>query len=456
MEFVKFYAAVVILSIGLTVSVSGQTPPVKKILPVPLSAASAAAAATTTDDDNDAALPGTDANLDSLLTAYYQQQQDDTSNMMTDYTEEGDSLQLDLPDSVYMRRLHNITSPLELSFNGVVKSYIKVYTQKRKDKMEEILGLTDYYFPLFEEILDSYNLPLELKVLPVIESALNPNAVSRVGATGLWQFMYGTGKLYKLEINSFVDERKDPVAATKAACRFLSDLYNIYHDWTLVIAAYNCGPGNVNKAIRRSGGKHNYWDIYYLLPRETRGYVPAFIAATYALTYYKEHNLVPKDIEMPFAVDTIHVHRMLHLQQISDVLNVPLDALQELNPQYRRNIIPGKNKTYVLKLPQVLISQFIDKENEIYSYKDSIFFNPKVLAIPGDFDAITNIAGKKRVVYRVKSGDNLGYIAMRFNVRVSELRYWNNIRGHMIRTGQRLVIFVNKRTSDKKLSELTR
>jgi len=456
MEFFKGCAVTILFGVGLSVSGWSQTNSLKKILPLPLSAAAAAASTTPTINEENPNSVSDNTNLDSLLSIYYQQQQEDTTNLMTDYKDEGDSLNLDLPDSVYMHRLHNIISPLELSFNGVVKSYIKVYTQKRKDKMEEILGLSDYYFPLFEETLDAYNLPLELKVLPVIESALNPNAVSRMGATGLWQFMYGTGKLYKLEVNSFVDERKDPVAATNAACHFLSDLYSIYHDWTLVIAAYNCGPGNVNKAIRRSGGKRNYWEIYYLLPRETRGYVPAFIAATYALTYYKEHNLVPKNIEMPFAVDTIHVHRMLHLKQISEVLNVPLDALQELNPQYIRNIIPGKEKTYILKLPQVLISQFIDKENEIYSYKDSIFFNPKMLAIPGNYGGVYDIAGKKRVVYRVKNGDNLGFIAMRFNVRVSELRYWNNIRGHMIRAGQRLVIFVNKRTSDKRLSELTK
>jgi len=391
MEFLKSLAIVVLLGVGVSIQSLGQTPPVKKSLPAPLTAAVATVTSTAVTAVDDAAMPEENSNLDSLLSLYYRQQQDDTSNLMTDYTEEGDSLLLDLPDSVYMHRLHDISSPLELAFNGVVKSYIKVYTQKRKDKMEEILGLSDYYFPLFEETLDAYNLPLELKVLPVIESALNPNAVSRMGATGLWQFMYGTGKLYKLEINSFVDDRKDPVAATNAACHFLSDLYNIYHDWTLVIAAYNCGPGNVNKAIRRSGGKRNYWEIYYLLPRETRGYVPAFIAATYALTYYKEHKLVPENIEMPFAVDTIHVNKMLHLQQISEVLNVPIDALQALNPQYRRNIIPGKDKTYILKIPQVLVSQFIDKEDEIYSYKDSLFFNPKMLAIPGKFDGISDI-----------------------------------------------------------------
>ena len=391
-----------------------------------------------------------DANLDSLLSLYFLQQQTDTTNMVTDFVNEGDSLQLELPDSVYINRLKKIVSPIELSFNGVVKSYIKVYTQKKKDKMEEILGLSDYYFPIFEEILDSYNMPIELRMLAVIESALNPNAVSRVGATGLWQFMYGTGRMYKLEVNSFVDSRKDPIAATHAACKFLGDLYKIYGDWTLAIAAYNCGPGNVNKAIRRSGGKRDYWAIYYNLPRETRGYVPAFIAATYAYTYYKEHRLTPQIIDMPFAVDTIRVNKMMHFQQIAEVLNFPIETLQQLNPQYRRNIIPAKDKPYTLTIPQTLVSRFVDKENEIYTYKDSVFFNPNVLAVPGNFDRdIDVIKGHKKLTYRVKSGDNLGSIAERYNVSVSDLRHWNHIRGSVIRSGQKLVVFVNKRSRSR-------
>lgn len=397
-----------------------------------------------------------DKNIDSLLTLYYMQQQYDTTNMVTDFVNEGDSLQMELSDSVYISRLRKIISPIELSYNGVVKSYIKVYTQKRKDKMEEILGLSDYYFPIFEEILDSYNMPVELRMLAVIESALNPNAVSRVGATGLWQFMYGTGHMYKLEVNSFVDARKDPIAATHAACRFLGDLYKIYGDWTLAIAAYNCGPGNVNKAIRRSGGKRDYWAIYNYLPRETRGYIPAFIAATYAYTYYKEHRLTPQMIDMPFAVDTIKVNKMLHFQQVSEMLNVPIETLEQLNPQYRRSVIPARDKSYTLTIPQNLVSKFIDNEKDIYTYKDSMFFNSRALSIPGNFDRdIDNIPGRKKISYRVKSGDNLGAIAERFDVRVSDLRHWNRIRGSQIRAGQKLVVFVSKRVAVKKVSELT-
>ncbi|SDC40751.1 lytic transglycosylase domain-containing protein [Williamwhitmania taraxaci] len=396
-----------------------------------------------------------DNNIDSLLTLYYQQQLYDTTNIVTDYVVEGDSLNLELPDSVYIHRLQNIISPIELSFNGVVKSYIKVYTQRQKVKMEEILGLSDYYFPMFEEILDSYNMPLELRMLAVIESALNPNAVSRMGATGLWQFMYGTGRQYKLEVNSFVDARKDPVAATHAACRFLGDLYKIYGDWTLAIAAYNCGPGNVNKAIRRSGGKRDYWAIYYYLPRETRGYVPAFIAATYAYTYYKEHRLVPQNIDMPFAVDTIMVNKMMHFQQISEVLNVPVETLRQLNPQYRRDIVPAKNKEYRLTVPQVLVSRFVENEDAIYNYKDSVFFSAKFLSVPGNFDRdIDNVPGRKRITYRVKSGDNLGAIAEKFSVRVSDLRQWNHVRGSNIRAGQKLVVFVTKRVAQSSVSDL--
>ncbi len=444
MGIVKYFFAVTIVSTCVVFGVDAQ------------SVGSRMVAMATSDMKPLVAPIAEDKNLDSLLSLYYLQQQVDTTNMVTDFVNEGDSLHLELPDSIYIRRLQNIVSPIELSFNGVVKSYIKVYTERRKDKMEEILGLSDYYFPIFEEILDSYNMPVELRMLAVIESALNPNAVSRVGATGLWQFMYGTGRMYKLEVNSFVDARKDPIAATHAACRFLRDLQKIYGDWTLAIAAYNCGPGNVNKAIRRSGGKRDYWAIYYHLPRETRGYVPAFIAATYAYTYYKEHRLTPQIIDMPFAVDTIQVNKMLHFQQVSEMLNVPVETLEQLNPQYRRGIIPAKNKSYTLTIPQTLVSKFVDKESEIYTYKDSVFFNPKVLSVPGNFDRdVDNIPGRKRVTYRVKSGDNLGAIAERFDVRVSDLRQWNRIRGSSIRAGQKLVVFVTQRVAAQKLSDLS-
>ncbi|HER08096.1 MAG TPA: lytic transglycosylase, partial [Bacteroides sp.] len=246
-----------------------------------------------------------------------------------------DSLVPDFPDSVYMRRLAGIPSVIDLTYNRIVKNYLDVYTKKRREQVRVMLGLSDYYFPIFEEIFDYYDVPFELKYLAVIESALNPRAVSRAGAVGTWQFMYGTGRFYGLTINSLVDERRDPIASTHAAARYLRDLYGMYGDWTLALAAYNCGPGNVNKAIRRSGGKKNFWDIYYFLPRETRGYVPAFIAATYVMNHYPEHRLSRIPVEMPLFTDTIVVREPVHLEQIAGVLGVPLKQLRDMNPQYR-------------------------------------------------------------------------------------------------------------------------
>ena len=265
-----------------------------------------------------------------------------------------------LPDSVYIKRLQDIEQIIDLSYNKVVKNFIILYTEKRRELTKLIIGLSDYYFPIFEAELDKYDLPLELKYLPIIESALNPKARSRAGANGLWQFMYGTGKQMKLEISSFVDERRDPVKSTDAAMRYLKILYDQYGDWQLTIAAYNCGPGNVNRAIRRSGGKTNYWEIYYRLPRETRGYVPAFIAASYVMNYYKEHNLVPKMPEMPLAADTVMVSDYLHFEQIANNLNIDIDELQALNPMYRTDVIPAKNtKPYPLVLPEEKIMEFV-------------------------------------------------------------------------------------------------
>ncbi len=242
---------------------------------------------------------------------------------------------VEFPDSVYRERLNNIHSVVNLPYNNIVRNYIHVYTGKKRDNFEIMLGMREYFFPMIEDIFDTYGLPAELKYMAVIESALNPNAVSRVGATGLWQFMYSTGRAYGLTINSVVDERRDPVKSTHAAARYLKDLYGIYNDWGLVIAAYNCGPGNVNKAIRRSGNRKDYWEIYYRLPRETRGYLPGYIAATYSMNYYKEHNIRPVLVNFSVATDTVMTTRDIHLEQLSSVLNIPLDELKALNPQYR-------------------------------------------------------------------------------------------------------------------------
>lgn len=358
-------------------------------------------------------------------------------------------LKKSLPDSVYIQRLQNIDTEVDLSFNNTVKNFIALYTIKRREQVSIMLGLANYYFPILEEILDKYNLPLELKYMAVIESALNPKAYSRAGACGLWQFMYGTGKMYGLEINTFVDERRDPIKATDAAARFLSDMYKVYGDWHLVIAAYNCGPGNVNKAIRRSGGARNYWEIYYRLPRETRGYVPAFIAATYAMTYAAEHQLAAKEPDFHIATDTLHVRNYLHYDQLVNMLNLDKNEISYLNPQYRRNVIPAKaSKPYPLKLPVDAIGKFIDSEKEIYAYNREKYFPNNEIVTPKSRSAgyytPVDVDGKDKVYYTVKPGDNVGFIATWFHVRASDLRYWNNIRRNLIKVGQKLVIYVPK------------
>lgn len=399
------------------------------------------------------------ANLDSLMNLWFVQNSfiKDSTLLVGDY--ENNSLPSKYPDSVYIERLSRIPSIIPLSYNRFVRNYIHVYTEKKKDMLETMLGLAQYYFPLIEEVLDYNNLPVELKYMAVIESALNPRAVSRVGATGMWQFMYGTGRAYGLTINSLVDERRDPLMATKAAANYLKDLYNIYNDWILVIAAYNCGPGNVNKAIRRTGGKRDYWDIYYYLPRETRGYVPAYIAATYAMNFYPMHGLRPQPIDIPLTTDTLIVHKDLHLKQVSEVLHIPMKELRDLNPQYRRDIIPGKSKPFTLRLPLQYSVEFIDFQDSIFAYKDSIYFNPaNKISNPTRSKYVHQPpTGKVKLYYTVRSGDNLGYIAEWYHVRLSDLRYWNGIRRNTIRVGQKLVVYVppSKTEQYKKLNSMT-
>lgn len=367
-----------------------------------------------------------------------------------------------LPDSVYIQRLIQSEQVVDLTFNKTVKNYIKMYTEKRRDQVEVMLGLSAYYFPIFEEALDKYNMPLELKYLPIIESALNPIARSRVGANGLWQFMYGTGKSLKLEISTFVDERRDPVKASDAAARYLKQLYNIYGNWHLAIAAYNCGPGNVNRAIRRSGGKTNYWEIYYRLPRETRGYVPAFIAAMYTMEHYKEHNLQPQLPDIPLFTDTIMVNKYLHFDQIASTLKIEKELIRALNPMYRRDVIPAKtNKPYPLVLPQEKIMEFIDKDTTIFAYEREKYFPNNTLKSPtkssGGYFTPVDVKGKAKVIYTVKPGDNVGFISSWFKVRSSDLKYWNNINRNLIRAGQKLAIYVpeKEKTKYEKVNAMT-
>ena len=394
----------------------------------------------------------TEQNLDSLLNLWYVNQSLETA--VDDYDPEADTLMPDFPDEVYIQRLSEIPSVVDLTYNRIVKNYINVYTRKRREQVRIMLGLSEYYFPIFEEIFDYYGVPYELKYLSVIESALNPRAVSRVGAVGAWQFMYSTGRFYGLTINSLVDERRDPVASTRAAARYLVDLYNIYHDWTLALAAYNCGPGNVNKAIRRSG-RRDFWEIYYYLPRETRGYVPAFIAAAYTMNYYDQHLISPAPLELPRHTDTIMVSEPLHLKQVSAVLGIPIGELRDLNPQYRQDIIPGTASTpYSVKIPLDRTADFIDLQDSIFAYQDSVYFDKgKLVVTPQRYSASYRVdlpADKyDKLYYTVKSGDNVGYVADWYDVRASDLRYWNNISRNIIRVGQKLVIYKPKGSSER-------
>ncbi len=358
---------------------------------------------------------------------------------------ETDSVGPTFSDSVYMERLQKIPSLFELVYNPIVKRYIELYTQKRRKQLSYMLGIGNYYYPIFEHALDALGLPLELKYLPVIESALNPRAYSCVGASGLWQFMYGTGKIYGLQGNSLIDERRDPIKSTNAAARFLRDLYKMYGDWSLVIAAYNCGPGNVNKAMKRAGGKKDYWAIYPYLPKETRGYVPAFIAATYAMTYYKEHNVCPAKVEMPYVCDTVMLSEKMHLQQVADVLAIDVETLRNMNPQYRKDIIPGDGQSYTLCLPQNKVGAFIDMKDSIVKYKaDSFNVLTRVVVLPANADpyfrGVKNGAITKGT-YVVKKGDTLSTIAKRRKVSVSQIKKWNNLRTDNIYIGQKLRMY---------------
>lgn len=345
-----------------------------------------------------------------------------------------------LPDSVYEARLKKILSPVHMPYNEVVKRYIVTYTTRRKTTMENILGRSQYYFPMIEEELDRAGLPLELRMLPVIESALSPTAISRAGATGLWQFMYNTGKTYGLEINSFIDQRRDPILSTKAACGYLKDLYGIYDDWTLALAAYNCGPGNVNKAIRRAGGEaKSFWDIYPYLPSETRGYVPSFIAATYAYSFHFQHDITPAEPLLPLATDTVMIKRPMHFDQISSTINIPTEVLRSLNPQYKIDIIPATGKSYALKLPLAEVTKYIENEVRINA-KDTVYMAQYLK--PSRTNPAQKVFALDSFSYRVRSGDTLSGIAKKHNVSVTQLMKWNNIRNaHKLRVGQRLEIY---------------
>ena len=379
---------------------------------------------------------------------------------------------------VYKERLARIPSVIELPYNDVVQKFIDRYSGHLRRSVSIMLGTQNFYMPTFEEALEAYGLPLELKYLPVIESALNPNAVSRVGATGLWQFMISTGKRYGLEVNSLVDERRDPVRASYAAAHYLSDLYKIFGDWNLVIAAYNCGPETINKAIHRSNGATDYWEIYPYLPKETRGYVPAFIAANYIMNYYCDHNICPMEADLPAKTDTVVVNRDVHFEQVAKVLGMDVDQVKQLNPQYRRNIVNGSTRPMALRLPVAMVGKFIDNEDSVYAYRPEVLLAKRTeVEVNNDVanytkSNVSSSRGGKSTVrssrssnsrssrssnsrnsrskkgnkgrsrgsrnVTIRQGDTLIEIAQRHKTTVSKLKKLNGINGSRIRAGKKI------------------
>lgn len=352
-----------------------------------------------------------------------------------------DTLIAELPDSIYKQRLQALPFVIEVPYNEVVRRYILRYVKHSPRQLAALQRKAEYYFPIFEDILAKHDLPYELCYMPVIESALNPQARSHMGATGLWQFMPATGKKYGLEINSLVDERMDPIRSTEAACLFLKNLYAIFQDWNLVIAAYNCGPGNVNKAIHRAGGKRDFWSIYPYLPSETRGYLPIFIAASYAMNYAEAHGICPATPLTTMASDTIVTTQRQHLKQIADNIDIPLAELRRLNPQYPRDIIPG-GKAYAICLPIEKAGLYIDKQDTILAYQAKELIHNRRDEI--ELLHRTSVNGGYSIngvtYYKIKEGDTLGGIAKKFRVSVKQLKAWNGLKSDMIRAGKTLKI----------------
>ena len=351
-------------------------------------------------------------------------------------------------DDVYRDRLSRMATIIPMDYNPIVRNCISIYADRRRELVRYVMAMADLYFPLFEQVLDQYDLPLELKYLAIIESNLNPRAYSRAGAAGIWQFMLPTGKLFGLEINSLIDQRLDPIASTHAACKYFKQMYATFGDWYLVLASYNCGPGNVNKAIRRAGGRTSFWEIYPYLPRETRSYVPFFIAATYIMTYHCEHNICPMRTSLSVATDTVMVDRLMHLRQVADVLNVDIEMLRTFNPQYKREIIPGHIKPCVLKLPVAATYAYIDKKDTISAYRaDELLaaYLPKRHTESSSDDQEDKPSEPKTemIRYTVKSGENLYTIANKYGVTAQNIRKWNNLRTNRVPRGKRLTIYVD-------------
>ena len=346
-------------------------------------------------------------------------------------------------DDIYSSRIEKIQTPIDLTFNEQVKEYIDLYAVKKRDLTQRVMGLGHLYYPLFEQILDQQGLPMELKYLSVVESALNPVAVSCMGATGLWQFMLATGRLYDLKVNSYIDERKDPEKATLAACQYFKDMYAIYKDWLLVIASYNCGPGNVNKAIVRAGGKSDFWSISPYLPRETRGYVPAFVAVTYLMHYTAEHNLTAvSPIINYYEADTVLLDQGVSLRQVANSINVDEELLRYLNPVYKKGIIPESSESNILRLPSNKVNTFLANVNTILlpenTYADG---TPRMKDEPG----VTYVNKSVKKYHKVKRGERMAGLADRYDCTVQDIKRWNKLRSTKLATGQRLAVYVTVR-----------
>lgn len=365
---------------------------------------------------------------------------------MVQYPNYIEEVYTDLPTDTLKQRLARLDAktPFNIAYNPSLESVIKRYLKRHKPTMERLMGISEFYFPLFEENLDRHNIPLEIKYLAIVESALRPKAKSRVGATGLWQFMFTTGKMYGLDVNSYVDERMDPILATEAACEYLSKLYSMFGDWDLALASYNSGPGNVSKAIRRSGGYTNYWNIRENLPRETAGYVPAFLATMYLFEYAEEHGYQPQKPPVSyFASDTIHIKNTITLDQVATITGESLETLRFLNPSYKLDIIPVvKGEEYYLRLPIESVGKFVQNEEAIYAFAKAEL-DKREKPLP------SLIKSDAQVRYRVQSGDYLGKIATKYGVKVSQIKRWNNMRSNNLKIGQRLTIYPRRPVADQ-------
>ncbi len=390
--------------------------------------------------------------LEELTNAYLF---DSINNIVQNLDYDNEDFEMpELPTDTLKKRLANLNSrtPFNIEYNPSLESVIKMYLRRHRPTMERLMGLSEFYFPTFEETLDKYDMPLELKYLAIVESALRPRAKSRVGATGMWQFMYATGKMYGLDVSSYVDERMDPIMSTEAASKYLSKLYEMFGDWDLALASYNSGPGNVSKAIRRSGGHKNYWNLRHHLPRETAGYVPAFLATMYIFEYAEEHGYNPKRPDFNyFETDTVKIKQTITLDQVAKYTNTPIEEIEFLNPSYKLDVIPYiEDENYYLRLPVTTIGKFVANEEAIYATATKEF-ESKEKTLPQYFET------DSRVTYRVRSGDYLGKIAERYGVGISQIKRWNNLRSNSLHIGQRLLIYpkkpvasVSRKTSTKK------